>query len=100
MLQKQTGAKVDYVCPTCMEVVNGTPEDARVSISLVTAAETSEMHTSLIMHAAEDITNHLVSQPPCPGVDGGPPCGLTYVAQLRLGAEEKAIHVCKCGRQS
>ncbi len=71
----------------------GTPDDARISGSVLGASETTEMYDGLIRNAPYDRTNQLVWRD-CDQ------CGLNYQVQVRVGIAEVIIYKCKCGKKS
>ncbi len=77
----------------CGFVAEKTPEDARIAGEVLHAGETEEMYRRLIRNAAFDRTNQQVRKE-CPQ------CGLDYMTQIRVGAREIVLWVCKCGYDS
>ena len=74
----------------CGARVEGTPDDARIAGDILHAGETEEMYRRLIRNAAFDRVNQVVLRD-CPE------CGLDYMTQVRVGAREVVVWVCKCG---
>jgi hypothetical protein len=83
---------VNFVCYCGTQEV-GAPEDARIAGDILHAGETEEMYRGLIKNAHGDRVNQLVARY-CRQ------CGLDYMVQIRVGAREVVIRVCKCGYNS
>jgi len=83
---------VVFVC-YCGLVSKGTPKDARIAGDVLHAGETEEMYRRLIRNAAYDRVNQQVMRE-CSK------CGLDYMTQIRVGAREVVVWVCKCGYDS
>ena len=86
-----SGAVV-FTCP-CGARETGDAVDARISGHQYGAGKTRSMYGHIVSTAAHDRTSQLVWRD-CPN------CGLDYMAQVRVGAEEIIIHVCSCGYSS
>lgn len=92
MTRDTSGGQVNFVC-YCGIAVEGSPEDARIAGDVLHAGETEEMYHRLIRNAAHDRVNQQVMKD-CPK------CGLDYMTQIRVGAREVVVWVCKCGYDS
>ncbi len=89
MSRDTSKGRVTFVC-FCGALHEGSPEDARIAGDVLNAGETEEMYRRLIRNAAHDRVNQLVLKE-CPK------CGLDYMTQIRVGAREVVVWVCKCG---
>jgi len=89
MLRDTSSDTVRFTC-YCGVGVEGDPEDARIAGDVLHAGETEEMYRRLILNAAHDRVNQQVKKD-CPN------CGLDYMTQIRVGAREVVVWVCKCG---
>lgn len=92
MTRDTSSGAVSFVC-YCGVRVDGGPEDARIASDILNAGETEEMYRRLIRSAPFDRVNQQVLRD-CPK------CGLDYMTQIRVGAREVVIWVCKCGYSS
>lgn len=92
MERDTSSGKVVFKC-YCGESVEGTPADARVAGGMLHSEETEEMYRRLLRNAAHDRVNEQVEKD-CPV------CGLDYMTQVRVGAREAVVYVCKCGFDS
>lgn len=86
-----TGAVV-FKC-ACGHEEKGGPADARLFGETLKAEATEDKYRRLIRGAAHDRVNQQVAQE-CPR------CGLDFLTQLRVGAQEVVVHVCSCGYDS
>jgi predicted RNA-binding Zn-ribbon protein involved in translation (DUF1610 family) len=85
--------QVVHTCATCGKRVDGADEDARIFGDVLDAGETEAMFRRLIRSAAFDRVNEQVAKD-CPE------CGLDYLTQIRVGARQVVVFVCKCGYDS
>jgi predicted RNA-binding Zn-ribbon protein involved in translation (DUF1610 family) len=92
MARDTSSGTVGFVC-YCGVREEGSPEDARIAGDILHAGETEEMYRRLIMNAPFDRVNQQVARD-CPQ------CGLDYMTQIRVGAREVVVWVCKCGYDS
>lgn len=92
MFRSTASGTVSFMC-YCGVVAEKTPEDARIAGGVLHAGETEEMYRRLIRNAAFDRVNQQVRKE-CPK------CGLDYMTQIRVGAREIVVWVCKCGYDS
>ena len=92
MARNTSTGTVNFIC-FCGIRVEGAPEDARIAGDILHAGETEEMYRRLIKNSPFDRVNQLVSKE-CPQ------CGLDYMTQIRVGAREVVVWVCKCGYDS
>ena len=88
MPRSTAGGVVSFHC-RCGKVVAGTPADARIAGGEGGAGHDGAMLRNLVRNAAHDVTNLKVMRD-CP-------CGLDFMSQIRVGPEERVIHVCTCG---
>lgn len=92
MTRDTASGEVVFNC-FCGVQAKGGAADARVAGGVLDAAETGEMYERLIRNAPFDRVNQQVARD-CPG------CGLDYMTQIRVGAREVVVWVCKCGYNS
>jgi hypothetical protein len=85
--------KLEFRCPVCSEVVEGSEWDARVGGGVLGSGEVKDIYDSIIGVSAFDRTNQLVAKD-CTE------CGRDYMTQLRVGEDEIIVHTCKCGARS
>ena len=86
--ETRTG-KIMFIC-VCGETVEGTNKDIQISTGVIGGGETREMYRLLLRNAAHDPVNQLVKRD-CKE------CGRDYMTQVRIGAQEVVVYLCKCG---
>jgi hypothetical protein len=92
MTRDTSSGTVSFIC-FCGVREEGAPEDARIAGDVLNAGETEEMYRRLIRNAPFDRVNKQVKRD-CPK------CGLDYMTQIRVGAREVVLWICKCGYDS
>lgn len=100
MQKEVSGGHIKFRCP-CGTEKEGTRFDRLIASSQteLRASDTQrvshaqvESFATLVNNAARDRTGLKVPKK-CEG------CGLPYMTQLRIGADETVVHVCSCGHQ-
>jgi predicted RNA-binding Zn-ribbon protein involved in translation (DUF1610 family) len=77
----------------CGKQIAGIADDALIVSGVLDAGEAAGMNRRLIYSAPFDRVNQQVKKD-CPK------CGLDYLTQVRIGAQEVVIYRCTCGYHS